>query len=37
VLAGEPHRQTTTTWSIFYRSGFKAKALDERLIAEAWW
>jgi hypothetical protein len=36
VLAGEPHRQTTP-WTIFYGSGFKAKALDERLIAEAWW
>jgi hypothetical protein len=36
VLAGEPHRQTTT-WTIFYGSGFKTKALDERPIAEAWW
>jgi hypothetical protein len=36
VLAGEPHRQTTA-WTIFYGSGFKAKALDERPIVEAWW
>ncbi|MGZ4402696.1 MAG: hypothetical protein ACXVRI_07595 [Gaiellaceae bacterium] len=36
VLVGEPRRRTAT-WTIFYGSGFKAKTLAERPIAEAWW
>jgi hypothetical protein len=36
VLAGLP-RRASGSWTIFYAQGFKAKALNEHPIAEAWW